>query len=82
MSKVHLYLDEDETFFCSKCFGLGIENVVIRNPHINNGKPQSLLVCKDCGGTDIQSVPSFKDYEEICKKNNINLLKNKNGFNF
>lgn len=80
MSKVHLFSSEDETFYCSKCFGLGIEKVEIRNPNI--GTPEEVWKCKDCGCTKISKVDSFSKYMDICNKNHIKLLKNKNNFNF
>lgn len=80
MSKVHLYNNEDETFYCSKCFGLGIERVVIRNPNI--GVPEEVWKCKDCGCTKISKVDSFDEYMDICEKNHVELLNNKKKLNF
>ena len=80
MSKVHLYLDEDTTFYCSKCYGLGVERVVIRNPII--GKEETIWKCKDCGCTKINNVDSFDKYISICQNNNIKYLKNRDFFNF
>jgi len=79
MSKVHLFSKEDETFFCSKCLGLGIERVIIRNPNI--GVPEEVWKCKDCGCTRISKVDSFDEYMKICDNQRVDYIDKKNSFN-
>ena len=81
MSKVHLYNDEDTTYYCSQCKSLAIDKVVVRNPITKTD--DVIWKCNKCGCTSIQSVSKFEDYLKICDEENINYIKKKeHKFNF